>query len=50
LVQWQLSRSRATAFAGMKASRMLLEAFGEDVMDHCIHTAEWELRRGSEQS
>ncbi len=26
----------------MKGSKMLHEAFGEDVMDHYIHTAEWE--------
>ena len=50
------------AIAEMKGSAMLREAFGEDVMDHYIHTAEWEqfeydrrvtdweLKRGFERS
>jgi glutamine synthetase len=30
------------ATAALKKSKMLIEALGQDVVDHYVHTAEWE--------
>jgi glutamine synthetase len=58
----EIPKTLREAITLMKGSEMLHEAFGKDVMDHMIHTAEWEqfeydrritdweLKRGFERS
>jgi len=58
----EVSRTLRDATAALKKSKMLVEAFGQGVVDHYVHTAEWEqfeydrrvtdweLKRGFERS
>ncbi len=58
----EIPKTLRGAIAEMKGSKMLREAFGEDVVEHYVHAAEWEqheydrritdweLRRGFERS
>jgi len=58
----EVPKTLRAAIAGMRHSAMLREAFGEEVIEHYVHTAEWEqfeydrrvtdweLRRGFERA
>ncbi|MNR11439.1 hypothetical protein D3C85_1277380 [compost metagenome] len=40
----EVSKTLREASAALKASSMLREAFGDEVVDHYVHTAEWEQK------
>ncbi|MNI25506.1 Gamma-glutamylputrescine synthetase PuuA [compost metagenome] len=40
----EVSKTLRDASAALKASAMLREAFGDEVVDHYVHTAEWEQK------
>jgi len=58
----EIPRTLRDAMAAMENSEMLRKALGDDVLEHCLHTArweqfeydrrvtDWELRRGFEQA
>jgi glutamine synthetase len=40
----EVSKTLREASAALKGSSMLREAFGDEVVDHYVHTAEWEQK------
>ena len=40
----EVSKTLREACAALKTSSMLREAFGDEVIDHYVHTAEWEQK------
>ena len=46
----EVHKTLRDATAALKSSTMLAEAFGQDVVNHYAHTADWELKRGFERS
>ncbi|MNR11072.1 hypothetical protein D3C85_1273560 [compost metagenome] len=40
----EVSKTLREACAALKTSRMLREALSDEVIDHYVHTAEWEQK------
>jgi glutamine synthetase len=40
----EVSKTLREASAALRASSMLREAFGDEVIDHYVHTADWEQK------